>query len=43
LRFGVSGFSVRLAAVAIVLGLGIWATLGPPKPALTHVSSSRQH
>ena len=26
-----SGFSVRLTAVAIVLGLGFWATLGPPE------------
>jgi hypothetical protein len=43
LRYGVSGFSIRLAAVVVLLGLGIWAILGPPKPVLTHVSVSRLH
>jgi len=37
----VSGFAVRLTAVAILLGLALSATLGPPKPTLTHVSSWR--
>jgi len=31
----------RLAAVSILLGLVVWATLGPPKPAATHIKTTR--
>ena len=43
LSYGMSGFSFRLAAVSILLGLVVWAALGPLKPTVTHVSTARPH
>jgi hypothetical protein len=39
LSYAMSGLSFRLAAVSVLLGLVVWAMLGPPKPAVTHVSA----